>query len=444
MTQDLSIREKKVGSHAPLAIEAVVSYEDPYVQPLILSALEAVFARGSLRLVDKLPQTEDVFSLSGFASSLESKILSITPYESIDFEFAASHPRTCLVNSYMIRKALIRKHYLSTTIDHWVAKNPESILKKHVKRTEAFEVDYAEFLDDALVEAFDLRESMARNDSVDDPDQREWWILKPGMSDRGQGIKIFSTMEELQDIFDRWEADQPDSDDEDEEGDDTADTPAGGSGDYITTSHLRHFVAQPYIHPPLLLRGDNRKFHIRTYVLCSGSLTVHVYRHMLALFAAKPYMPPQDPETADIESFLTNTCLQSSPEYTDSVRRFWDLDLPAAQLEAIFGQICGITGELFEAAARAMPIHFQTLPNAFEAFGLDFLVDAEGNVWLLEVNAFPDFKQTGGDLSEIVRGFWEGVMKCAVAPFFGVKVEPEDGGGDDGMVLAREVDLGRR
>ena len=433
------------GPNTVAAIEAVVSYEDPYVQPLILSALEAVFPEGLLRLVDKLPGTDGVFSLSSFVSSPESKVLSITPYESIDFEFAASNPRSCLINSYMIRKALIRKHYLSTTVDHWVAKNPGSILKKHMKRSEAFEVDYAEFLDDALIEAFDLRESMDRNASLEDPDEREWWILKPGMSDRGQGIKLFSTMEELQSIFDRWEADRPDSDaDDEEEGDDP---PASAGWDHINTSHLRHFVAQPYIHPPLLLDGDNRKFHIRTYVVCSGSLTVHVYRHMLALFAAKPYAPPpRDPTTADIETFLTNTCLQSSPDQqTNVVRRFWDLSLPASQLDAIFEQICGITGEVFEAAARAMPIHFQTMPNAFEVFGLDFLVDASGEVWLLEVNAFPDFKQTGGDLSEIVRGFWEGVMRCAVAPFFGV-----DGGGlrdgkkDTGMVLAREVDLGRR
>lgn len=68
--------------------------------------------------------------------------------------------------------------------------------------------------------------------------------------------------------------------------------------------------------------------------------------------------------------------------------------------------------------------------------------------WLLEVNAFPDFKQTGGDLSDLVGGFWEGVVKVAVAPFFGVGGKEETGtggGGDDGdMVKVREVDLGRR
>lgn len=350
----------------------------------------------------------------------------------------------------MIRKALIRKHYLSSTVDHWLAKHPTSVLKQHVKRSEAFEVDYAEFLDDALIEAFDLRESMDRNAELSElpdskPSEKDWWILKPGMSDRGQGIRLFSTMEELQAIFDGWEEERPDSEDEDEddepeEGNRKAD--ADESGDYITTSHLRHFVAQPYIHPPLLLKDDGRKFHIRTYVLCVGSLKVYVYKHMLALFAAKPYTAPWEaPE--DIESFLTNTCLQDSPN-ENTVQRFWEIDLTESMRSAIFKQICDVTGEIFEAAARAMPIHFQTMPNAFEVFGLDFMVDAKGETWLLEVNAFPDFKQTGGDLQEIVAGFWRGVMRRGVAPFFGVEEAELRGKEEDGdMVMVRDVDLGR-
>lgn len=419
------------------AFQAIIAYDDYYVQPLIVSALHAVFPQELVKLITDA-STADNFSLSKMISSPESRVLQITPYESIDFEFAAENTKSSLINSYMIRKALIRKHYLSTTVEHWVAKNPDSPLKQHVKRSESFEVDYAEFLEDSLVEAFDLRESMDRNAEIDESEssKREWWILKPGMSDRGQGIRLFSTMDELQDIFDGWEADRPDSDDEDNETQDQE--TQNEDGDYITTSHLRHFVAQPYIHPPLLF--DNRKFHIRTYVLCTGSLKIHVYKHMLALFAAKAYSAPwQSPD--DIESFLTNTCLQDSPN-ENSVRRFWDLPLPETQLSGIFEQICSVTGEIFEAAARAMPVHFQTLPNAFEVFGLDFMVDEDGNTWLLEVNAFPDFKQTGGDLSQIVEGFWRGVMRNGVAKFFGVDVARSEDEGD--MVLVRDVDLGRR
>ncbi|UNI18243.1 hypothetical protein JDV02_004522 [Purpureocillium takamizusanense] len=484
--QDLPMRTARNpagdGPSSPPSVRAIVAYEDPYVQPLILSTLKSLGLGDKLDLVTELPSTTtttttgDGVSLASMLPAPDAPTLQITPYEAIDFAFAASHPRTCLVNSYVIRKALIRKHYLSATVDHWAAKKPTSVLRRHVRRSEAFEVDYAEFLDDALVEAFDLRESMARNDESNHPSAREWWILKPGMSDRGQGIRLFSTMEELQGIFDGWEAERPDSDDEDDDDGDGDEDEGGtgrrdGDGDYITTSHLRHFVAQPYVHPPLLLASEPepRKFHIRTYVLATGSLRVHVYRHMLALFAAKPYRAPWEHSPGDIDSYLTNTCLQEQQKQqqqkhsvattmasatgagnSNTVRRFWSLPLERATLDDIFAQICAATGELFEAAARAMPVHFQTLPNAFEVFGLDFLVDAAGTAWLLEVNAFPDFKQTGGDLSDLVEGFWRGVAREAVAPFFSLDVQgvaravAATAEEEADMVLVKDVDLGRR
>lgn len=438
---------------------AIINYEDPYVQPLILEAMERLFP-GAYSLLPAPQETADedtdATKLAASLPSPDTKILHIAPYESLDFDHVAAHPTTSLVNSYVIRKALIRKHYLSSTVDHWIAKHPSSSLKTHVKRGEHFEVDYAEFLDDALVEAFDLRESMDRNEGIEEESEKEWWILKPGMSDRGQGIRLFSSMEELQGIFDEWEEERPDSDDEDEDEDEgnTTTTAGGGEreggsgGDYITTSHLRHFVAQPYIHPPLLLPSDTRKFHIRTYVLCIGSLDVYVYKPMLALFAGKTYRAPW--EDADLDGHLTNTCLQGGGESAlPPVKQFWDLvsssssGLPAATAGRIFERICDVTGDIFEAAAREMTIHFQPLGNAFEVFGLDFLVDEEARPWLLEVNSFPDFKQTGGDLMGVVAGFWEETLRKAVGGFFGV--EPAGGATADGdMVHVRRVDLGRR
>lgn len=452
-------------------IYAIIDYEDAYVQPLILSALQSFIPPHRLRL---LPPSSSSLSVPD-----SSKLLQIRAYESIDFEYATAHPRTALVNSYVIRKALIRKHFLSTTVDHWVAKHPGSPLRRHVKPSESFEVDYAEFLDDALDETFDLRASLQRNDEIEgggeggEKSEKEWWILKPAMSDRGQGIRLFSTMAELQDIFDGWEAEAPDSDDDEEEADADNDgtrkaMEEGDGGDYITTSHLRHFVAQPYIHPPLLLPScANRKFHIRTYVLCVGALKVYVARDMLALFAGRPYFPPWEQQSSGdddgddednnnnknndyLDAHLTNTCLQGPRADATSVQRFWDLsatDLPSPRKEAIFAQVCTVTGEVFEAAARGMMVHFQPLPFAFEVFGLDFLVDAQETAWLLEVNAFPDFKQTGGELRRVVEGFWRGAVKLGVGPWAGVSV----GGGDraeegesDGLVLVRDVDLGRR
>lgn len=473
-------------------VYALVDYGDDYVQPLILSALKSLFPPNTFKLLtpptDSAP--DEAISLSKLLVDNEIrqnpegepvKILQITPYETLDFEHASiASPGTCLINSYMIRKALIRKHFLTATVENWIAKHPDSVLKTHVKRSESFEVDYAEFLDDALVEAFDLRASLERNEEVLREEgggdgsgmELEWWILKPSMSDRGQGIRLFATMEQLQGIFDGWEV-ESDEGDEDEDEDGEAETAArggggdAGDGDGINTSHLRHFVAQPYIHPPMLLpEMDNRKFHIRTYVLCVGSMKVYVYRDMLALFAAKGYQPPSLPASSpndddasegggngeaeetglDLEAHLTNTCLQHGQgEINNSVHRFWSVPgLESAKAESIFEQICQVTGEIFEAAARGMMIHFQPLENGFEVYGLDFLVDDQGVPWLLEVNAFPDFKQTGG-LKSVVSGFWEGVVRIAVGGLVGLVEGGESTKEkEEGMVLVRDLDLGRR
>jgi hypothetical protein len=154
-----------------------------------------------------------------------------------------------------------------------------------------------------------------------------------------------------------------------------------------------------------------------------------------------------------MKAHLTNTCLQDSNDREGSVGLFWNLPstiphLPSCSSdwkEKIFGQICAITGETFEAAARGMSIHFQPLPNAFEIFGLDFMVgmeeDGELSTWLLEVNAFPDFRQSGEECKGLVEGLFEGVVDVAIGGFMGV------GGGKgeaEGMVKVLDIDLGRR
>ncbi|CAK7232723.1 hypothetical protein SBRCBS47491_008368 [Sporothrix bragantina] len=482
----LSIAEPAAEKKAPQApasnetLYALVSYEDPYVQPIILDALRAAVPESHLKLLTAAPgatapTADEPVSLQALIDSVtietsSPKILQITPYEVIDFDYAASHAASTVINSYIIRKALIRKHFLANTVEQWVAKRPQSVLADHVKRTETFEVDYAEFLDDALVEAFDMRASLDANEETDDEAGRQWWILKPSMSDRGQGIRLFSTMDELQSIFDGWEAAQEEAGEEGF-GDDEDD-----HNDAVAAADLRHFVVQPYIHPPLLLPGtDGRKFHIRVYVLCLGALRVYVHRDMLALFAATSYTPPwvteggdgdaDDDETRspDLSAHLTNTCLQDEADKGDSVRRFWDLEEPensAGIKDAIFDQICRVTGEVFEAAAVAAPIHFQPLGHAFEVYGLDFLVSAGApassstsststapvTAWLLEVNAFPDFRQTGTGLQDVVAQFWADTLRLVVQrQVFGQNGDDDEKEEDrGGLVLVKDVALGRR
>ena len=416
---------------------------DPYVLPLIHSAFSATFSSDSYEFLASLEQ------LPSYASNS----LQITPYESLDFVHLLKHPKTALANSFIIRKALIRKHFLHNTIASWWSKHPnDTDLKGHVPLTVGFEIDYAEFLDEALVECWELKESWNKGEV-------EWWVLKPGMSDQGQGVRLFSSEEELKSIFMEWDK----SDSEDSE--DVEIPPAINGQNMIgagtMTSQLRHFIAQRYIHPPLLLPSHGRrKFHIRNYVLAVGALSIYVYKDMLALFAPLPYTAPgtSSPDTLsrdlddpiDPRVHLTNTCLQDGSR-EGSVVRFWDLpedadNLPDHWKTKAFEHICRATGTLFEAAAREQMIHFQTLENAFEVFGVDWMVDEKGVPWLLEVNAFPDFKQSGEALQDVVQGLWNGIIGIAVRGFFTAGANAKGPPPAETFQMRRvlDVDLGRR
>ncbi|KAH8423878.1 putative acid phosphatase [Aspergillus melleus] len=431
--------EIKLPDNDEPALHSIVDSDDPYVQSLMEQALRRRLGETRYKAIS---------SLSDLPST-STPVLQYREYERLDFEHVMFNSSSSLANAYIIRKALIRKHYLSNTVTNWITKHPDSILGKHVKLGFDFELDYAEFLDDALLEAYELRDSLEKNEERP-ASEKEWWILKPGMSDRGQGIRLFNSEEQLQEIFEEWEVDESDAESGSERPEEEQDDEEDGNG--VVTSQLRHFIAQPYIDPPLLLPSSSqRKFHIRTYVLAVGALKVYVFNEMLALFAAKPYCPPweDEDEVTDLARHLTNTCFQEGGSANkESVRRFWQLDHYVPGLgddwkAKVFDQICAVTGEVFEAAARGMMIHFQTLPNAFELYGLDFLVDKQGTAWLLEVNAYPDFAQTGEDLKEAVVGrLFEETVDVAVKPFFGVDESAVEG--TEHMKLVANIDLGRK
>lgn len=239
---------------------------------------------------------------------------------------------------------------------------------------------------------------------------QEWFILKPALAERGQGIRLFNSIEGLENIFKEFDQEE---EEEDEEEDHTG----------VSSSKMRHWVIQKYISNPLLVGPadvpipERRKHHLRVYVLAVGALSVYVYKDILALFAPTPYVHPA-PESLNLSSHLTNTCLQSPEAQSSTVKLLSTIaqEWKGIDVESIEQQIDGIVGKSFWAANKE-PINFQIRKNCWEVYGFDFLVDDQMKVWLLEVNACPDFKQTGKDLSKTILGLFEGALEIAVKPF---------------------------
>lgn len=495
-------------SDAHEALTAFVSFPSPYTQTLLLRALTATLPALSLSLLPPDPEAPPR--------------LQWADYDLMTFDVPHRNP-SYLLSSYVYRKALIRKHQLHQTVTEYLAKAShrgiESSLTTGVPQGWTIDVQFADELDELLMDdLYELADAMHANEGKDAED-RQWFILKPGFADRAQGIRLFSTEEEMRDIFEEFEPPSSDEEDDDEDDDDESDEDSdaeepssrpgaegresgvleeqtrklalgdgdgdgddsddeGNGGTAVMTSHLRHFVIQELLPDPVLFdlkdTGAGHKFHLRAYVLVTGSWTVHLSRTMLALFAGAPFSPPSAGGDIDLQPHLTNTCLQVSraasaggpadpqtdafgapvPE-DDLVRLFWDLEgedalayqrggyaprgkITSAWLDGVFARAGDVCAEAVRAGAECGSFGLQLMPNAFEIFGVDLVLthpppgsppDTLPRVALLEFNASPDFVQSGDALRPRLFEMFKGVVHIAVAPLFGLQTidtEEED------------------
>jgi len=203
--------------------EVVTAFVDWPSAPLTKSLVE--------RALKSLPHPIKIESVlpKDFTSNLPTKkLVQWAAYDSIDHELTAQARSTVLSSSYTFRKALIRKHFLSRTIHSYVTKHPDSPLARAIPRTWEIELAFADELDEMWTdELFDLAEFLEESGDS----KPRWCILKPGMADRGMGIRLFNSRDGLQSIFEDFEENE---DAEDGDDDETA----------VVASQLRHFVVQ--------------------------------------------------------------------------------------------------------------------------------------------------------------------------------------------------------
>ncbi|KAJ3895073.1 tubulin-tyrosine ligase [Lentinula edodes] len=396
----------------------------PFTESLVRKALESLDI--PVQILTSIPDAPLKFPLVQWSS-----------YDEIEHEFSRND--SILQSSYIIRKSLIRKHFLSRCIFSYCTKHPESVLKTAWPRTYEIEISFADELDELFAdELWELGEELG--------DTQKWWILKPGMADRGNGIRIFNDRATLEKILEEFEDESATDDEEDEEQEpNTA----------VIISQLRHFVIQEYILNPLLIDPrevpigpdtskpdilQGHKFHLRAYCVASGALTLYLFNRVLALFSSVPYSSPnpQD-QILDLAPHLTNTSLQTN-RGEEGVRLLNELIgchilstgseqqtfLTAEDVSDILRQIEVVLAETFKAALEN-PINFQAIPNAFELFGVDFLVvkdskdienEAKIEVKLLEINAEPAIELTGPRLAWILEDLFVDIGKVCVEPFF--------------------------
>jgi tubulin--tyrosine ligase len=172
-------------------------------------------------------------AVSSCAPATYDKLIQWSTYDALDHEATHAHADTVLASSFVIRKALIRKHFLARCVYTYLVKHPVSALRAGVPLTWDVELAFADELDEKWAD--ELWELGAALDGGD----ARWWILKPGMADRGMGIRLFDSKEALAAIFQEFE---DDDDDDAEENEEDAGPSRGDTA--VVTSQLRHFVIQ--------------------------------------------------------------------------------------------------------------------------------------------------------------------------------------------------------
>ncbi len=523
------------------AKKAFVSFPGAeYTQVAALQATRKVLSSHGWQIQEGDAQGGPVGQSSSEDAAPSGKDLYLTDYDLLPFEDLLPGPSSSSAkgkqpqcSSYVIRKALIRKHYLASALNTYAVKLPPGPTADRFRtctpKTWHLEIQFADELDELLMDdLYDLAELLEANQAAAEEgreDDVKWFILKPGMADRGNGIRIFSTLDQLQTIFEEFEPESDDEEDGDVDDDDRDSQASGsrlpgqdtyaGKDTSVMASQLRHFVIQEYIRSPLLIdpvsspaNGDSiaeqtsqklnihdsasvsnaRKFHLRAYVLCVAGLAVYLHDDMLALFAPLAYQDPTSDTVRDLRCHLTNTCLQEDGSLAigndarpkeENVFLWSDLaasrsgpkelgsskPLSAEIVDNVRRKAADVIGASFEAAAKAGSIHWQMWPNAFEVFGVDLLVGYDDDVaasgtgvsqdsdrlkvWLLEVNAQPDFAQTGARLSAVIDRLFERVCEIAVLPYHSDQESSKEldgwkvGESRRGTTLCFKEDLGR-
>jgi hypothetical protein len=372
-----------------MQLKARVRFDQPYTHELVKSSLKE---RSQFEWSIDENITDDSISDNDLIH------LQWLEYELINWETLATRSTETLANSYCIRKGLIRKSQLAYNMTKYMSKHPDSILKDAIPETWLFELDHIDYLDEAMNEVFEVERDLADNETRDS--NKKAFIIKPSMANKAAGIHIFDTMEGLRSLFEQTRLDDSDEEDEvedegEEEGDDQDKYNTSDQDDYEESddgedlSQIREWVIQRYVQHPLLLCG-NRKFHIRAYVLAVSNIQVYLYSDMLALFALKAF---DESDLSDQLAHITNTCIQTGEDTfveDDSVKLFWDLKdeegVTEDDLQSIFKQMQESLRDIFDACTSEMTT-FQAMPNAFELYGVDFLIDRDMKAYFLEANA---------------------------------------------------------
>ena len=339
-------------------------------------------------------------------------------YERIEWDTVI--PGDARANAYCVRRGLTRKAALAQIVSKWVEKMgaDKTVLATSVPLSLAISTWEARDTDASwLAKNFGVHDSsLALNEclweaeSLMEAHPGETWVLKPSISSKGAQVTVVRTKDDLRSVVNEW-------------------------------SDVREWVLQRYVPRLLLLKEQRRKFHLRVFVVCVGALKVFLLTKYIAFFATESFggggggsgAQAQEEDFTHITNaahqknhpeFIEEDCFLSSDELAELVqlepaRGGLGMSKEDAEREfttpegRVLRGMATCLDEVFRAAER-QPAVFQPLGNCFELYGLDFLLDEDLAVHLLEFNSGPDLEQAGDRLKGVIETLMDGVFELGV------------------------------
>lgn len=211
------------------------------------------------------------------------------------------------------------------------------------------------------------------------------WICKPGGLSRGRGIYC---IDQLNDLLNDIKS-------------------------------CGHTIIQKYIENPLIIL--NRKFDIRQWVLLTdlSPLTIWLWMEPYFRFSAEDY---KENNFSNTFAHLTNNSIAKHSAFfkeTPIKDNMWFLDEFRKYIVEYYGE--DYWPEIHEKIKKIVILSLVATKhklfdrkNCHEVFGYDFMIDQNLNVYLIEINASPDWSYSTHVTEKLVKEASEDIIKVVI------------------------------
>ncbi|OWF40312.1 Protein polyglycylase TTLL10 [Mizuhopecten yessoensis] len=259
---------------------------------------------------------------------------------------------------------------------------------------------------DFVPETYRLDEAKDKEEFLKMYQDGELWICKPTGLNQGKGIFIIRSYDEIIKLLEE----RVHKKEQAQKG----------------TKPLMTRVVQRYINNPMLL--DGRKFDIRAYMLIGSTVPFLVLYHKgyVRLCCTK-----YDTNDTSLMTHLTNQFVQKKdPNYKENKEdSAWSMDKfndyvnekikPQANLEQdwVYNTLTKQMQKIMIHCFNSVKHKLTTRLGYFDLFGLDFMVDQDMKVWLIEVNVNPALHCNCSALKEVIPLVVEETLHISVECF---------------------------